>query len=122
MRIGTYNIRGLGGKAKKKDIQLLVRLNKLDVLCVQETKTVKIDRSTCAMLWDVDDFAWEYNPAQGAAGGLITVWRTTMFQMEVCFRGSGYLSVSGWRGINRQDVTFINVYAPCEGIQRRQLW
>lgn len=56
MKLISYNIRGLGGKVKKKEIQKLVREQKPNMLCVQETKMEVVDRKVCAQLWDCDDF------------------------------------------------------------------
>lgn len=43
MKLISYNIRGLGGKVKKKEIQKLVREQKPNMLCVQETKMEVVD-------------------------------------------------------------------------------
>lgn len=71
MRMGSYNIRGLGGRAKKREIQQLVRTQKLEVLSIQETKIEQVDRPLCRLLWDDDDFEWVSQPSPGASGGVI---------------------------------------------------
>lgn len=43
MRIASYNIRGLGGRIKRSAIEKLVREEKLDFICIQETKMEKIE-------------------------------------------------------------------------------
>lgn len=58
MKICSYNIRGLGGRAKKKEIQQLVRTQRLDVLGIQETKTENLSRTIGMGLWDDVDFDW----------------------------------------------------------------
>lgn len=75
MRLGSYNIRGIGGQAKKIEVQQLVREQKLDLLCLQESKVEIIERVRCATLWDDDDFGRCFKASEGRSGGLIILWR-----------------------------------------------
>lgn len=68
MKIITFNIRGLGGLVKKKEMQKVVREQKPDLLCVQETKMGVVDRLICAQLWDCDDFSGCLSPPMGLLG------------------------------------------------------
>jgi exonuclease III len=45
------NVRGLGAGVKKRRIRELVRVEKVEVLALQETKVERVDRSFCASLW-----------------------------------------------------------------------
>lgn len=47
MRIGTYNIRGLGGRLKKTEIRNFIRSEMLEFICIQETKMEKVDGFFC---------------------------------------------------------------------------
>lgn len=38
------------------------------------------------------------------------------------FQGNGFIRVTGEWGINRVELTLVNVYAPCEGERKQQLW
>jgi len=40
MKIVTWNVRGLGGFEKRREVRSLVEEKKLTVVCVQETKLV----------------------------------------------------------------------------------
>jgi exonuclease III len=45
------NVRGLGAGMKKRRIRELVRVEKVEVLALQETKVERVDRSICGSLW-----------------------------------------------------------------------
>lgn len=38
MKLVSYNIRGIGGQAKKAAIRKLIREESIDLICLQETK------------------------------------------------------------------------------------
>lgn len=95
MKIITFNIRGLGGLVKKKEIQKVVREQKPDLLCVQETKIGVVDRLICAQLWDCDDFQWVFKSANGSTGGLLMAWNPSSFVMSDFFEGDYLLGVEG---------------------------
>lgn len=50
MRLCSYNIRGLGGAAKKQEVRKLIVKQKLDLLCLQETKLENVDSAFCLSL------------------------------------------------------------------------
>lgn len=122
MKIGSYNIRGLGGRAKKKEVQQIVKNQKLDLLCLQETKMENVSRCDGGALWDGDYFDWVWQQSQGAAGSLFIMWRTTIFTLQQSFQGDGFIGVRGLWGINRIEITLVNVYAPCDSGRKAQLW
>ncbi|KAL8516706.1 hypothetical protein ACS0TY_015097 [Phlomoides rotata] len=44
MRILSYNTRGIGSRAKCREINELIRSNRIEFFCIQETKKEKIDK------------------------------------------------------------------------------
>lgn len=63
-KIGLYNIRGvreIGVNAKKKELQQLVRLNKLNMIFLH--------RLVCSELWEGDEFACCFKQSMGRSGG-----------------------------------------------------
>lgn len=51
MKIISYNIRGLGGRVKRRKIKELVRAEKIDFICVQETRKEAVDIKLVESLW-----------------------------------------------------------------------
>lgn len=45
-----------------------------------------------------------------------------MFVQNEIFQGNHFLGIEGWWGKDKIPVTFINVYAPCELFQKKELW
>jgi hypothetical protein len=51
MRIVSWNVRGLNGLEKRKEVKELVREKVPFVLCIQETKLQLIDDFLCNSIW-----------------------------------------------------------------------
>jgi exonuclease III len=50
MIVCTWNVRGLGGRIKKRKVRELIGRCRVDVLAIQETKLEKVDRSLVTRL------------------------------------------------------------------------
>lgn len=78
MKVISWNYRGMGSKAKEEAIRSLIRTETPDILLVQETKVEDIVfLQTRKKLW----FKSEARAisAQGASGGIGTLWNTSKF-------------------------------------------
>ncbi|KAH1193028.1 Phosphoglycerate kinase [Glycine max] len=82
MNILSYNIRGLGRGIKWASIRKLVGKHQVDVLCLQETKRDSLSKEDCQVLWGHSDVAWEWQPGENTAGGLLCIWDNNNFQRE----------------------------------------
>lgn len=122
MKIISFNIRGLGGRVKKKEVKELVRLQKPNMLCLQETKMEGVDRSVCSMLWEGDEFEWASKDAVGRSGGLIVLWNRECFEVVSVFTGSNFLGLEGFWGKDRVPISMVNVHAPCDFRGKKLLW
>lgn len=122
MKVGSYNIRGLGGRLKKEAIRNLVRKKRLDFICIQETKLDRCDKFLCQSLWGDLDVDWIFRQAQGSLGGLLCIWSTEAFVKQVIFEGNGFLGVSGLWGKTTTPCYIFNIYAPCSLADKRILW
>lgn len=79
MKIISFNIRGLGGRVKKRELKQLGIYHKPDMVCIQETKLQTIDRHICAQLWPDDEFDWVGKSSVRRARGLLIMWSKVMF-------------------------------------------
>lgn len=107
---------------KKAAIRSLVRSEKLEFICIQETKLEKVDGFPCQSLWDSSDVDWLYKESVGSSGGLICIWGTDCFTIQDSFSRNGFLGMKGlwW---SSQDPCFIfNIYSPCSLSRKRALW
>jgi exonuclease III len=89
----TFNIRGLGGRVKRRKVRELVRREKIELLALQETKVGSVDHSFCRRLWGGDNVAWRCNPALGRSGGLLILWDKEKGKLLETFQGQGFLGV-----------------------------
>ena len=122
MNIISYNVRGLGRGVKWAAIRRMVRKEKIDLLCIQETKTENIDMSVCQALWGDSEVGWELQPATNTAGGLLCLWSEEDFKVHSKVIGSGFILLVGQWLKEAQQVHIVNIYSPCDVQSRRSLW
>lgn len=114
MNIVSYNVRGLRRGVKWGAIRRLVRNQKVDMICIQETKRESIDKATCHALWGDSDIGWEFQPAINTAGGLLCVWSQQAFKLERKEVGSGFILLEGVWLKENQKTSVVNIYSPCD--------
>ncbi|KAL8503074.1 hypothetical protein ACS0TY_021989 [Phlomoides rotata] len=68
MDILSYNIRGLGSRAKSKETRDLIKCHKVDVCCVQETKKETVDEFLARSIWGAGKVGWGYKEAWEVSG------------------------------------------------------
>jgi exonuclease III len=118
----SYNVRGLGGLAKKKGVQNLIVKHKPIAVCIQESKMEHVTLADCERLWGSNDCGFAFKPAAGRSGGLITIWDSHVLSVSNMYEGSHFLSVEGLWGKGKLEVLVINIYAPCEANKKKDLW
>ncbi|KAL8543151.1 hypothetical protein ACS0TY_003882 [Phlomoides rotata] len=92
------------------------------MVCLQETKREVVNQEFCESLRPDKDFGWGYSGSNGASGGLITLWRNSIFTLDNQWGTSGALAIKGtWQG-NIKNLILINVYAPCGSTDQLRLW
>lgn len=73
MKVGSFNIRGLGGVIEKRKIREFVKAEALELLAIQETKLEVVDDFLCSQLWGNNEFNWSFSLARGRSGGLLNI-------------------------------------------------
>ena len=122
MNILSLNSRGLGSGVKRSAIRKLSLANKIDVLCIQETKKDSIDKKLCQYLWGDSNATWECLPSTNSAGGLLCIWNNDSFVVNRKSVGSGFILLEGLWVKENKKVIIINVYAPCDIQGKRNQW
>ncbi|RVW36583.1 LINE-1 retrotransposable element ORF2 protein [Vitis vinifera] len=122
IKIISWNIRGANDRVKRKVIKALIRLQRADLVCLQETKIQDISRGIVHSLGVGKFLGWGAMSARGAAGGVVVFWDNRVLEligMEV-----GLFSVS-CRFKNCEDGflwTFTGVYGPTMKWYRELFW
>ncbi|KAL8552344.1 hypothetical protein ACS0TY_001153 [Phlomoides rotata] len=122
MKLLSYNIRGLGGMAKKKEVRNLIKELKTDCCCLQETKLEKIEDRMVRRLWGKGNIDWAFKAAEGNSGGILTIWNADKFQKSSVWDTRGLLAINGTWLADGSSCTLINVYAPNILKHKWELW
>lgn len=122
MNIITYNVRGLGRGIKWPAIRRLVNKQRIDMICIQETKKEAIDKSMCQALWGDSEVSWEAQAASNSAGGILCLWSENRFKLERKVIGQVFIMMVGKLHQETQSIHIINVYSPCDIQNKRVLW
>lgn len=116
MRILSLNVKGSGSQIKHRVIRNLVAQQRIQLLCIQETKKQIIGKE-CFALWGHCDINWVEILATNNGGGLLCI----NFVANVKALGDGYIYLEGlWKEIG-SNVVVINVYSPCDNFKKRRL-
>ena len=92
LRIVSWNVQGLNDSWKRLIVRNLLREWNCDVVCLQETKLVGMDRQLICNLWSCPYVDWVALDAVQTAGGVLMMWdRRVLEKLEVLV---GQFSVS----------------------------
>jgi exonuclease III len=122
MIVLSFNIRGLGGRVKRRRVRELVRDHKVDFLALQETKMEVISESFCRNLWGSDHCEWAFFPSEGASGGILSIWGNSNSNLIFTFMGEGFVGVCLEWGVKKSICFIVNVYSKCELAAKKRLW
>ena len=113
-----WNIRGINSDDKQLALNNAIRTSGCSVVCIQETKKTTFDlsfiKSCCPRQFD--QFA--YVPSQGASGGLLTIWKSSLFTSVVVFSSHFALVINFTSTLSSHSWTLANIYGPCSGDAR----
>lgn len=122
MKIGSFNIRGLGSSVKKDELHTFFTKHNLDVCCVQETKMTALLEREGWGIWKSLRVGWCVENAAGRSGGLLSFWDEQKFNYLNHWGIRGAIVVIGcWRDTG-EEFCIINVYAPCTSDDKALLW
>ena len=122
MKLLSWNVRGLGGAVKKREVSHLVREKKPFILCIQETKLQVFDAFDCRSIWGVDKVDFSYQRSAGASGGLVTLWDLSEVEVWSSASLDHVLAVFGRFLKTGEQFTVLNVYTPCDTSRQQVLW
>jgi hypothetical protein len=103
-------------------IRNLVKDEKIEFLAIQETKLQEVSASLCYSIWGGEDCGWAFNPSIGNSGGILSIWRKSVFSFVFSFVGTGYVGVCLDWGAQKKRCYIVNVYSKCDLTNKRRLW
>ena len=122
IKILSWNVRGANDRAKRKVIKALIRSQRADLVCLQETKIQDMSREIVHSLGVGRFLGWGAMSARGAAGEVVVFWDKRV--LELVGMEAGLFSIS-CRFKNCEDGflwTFTGVYGPTLKCNRELFW
>ena len=81
LKILSWNVRGANFGAKRKVIKAFVKMQRVDVVCLQETKLKEVSNRMIRDLGVGRFLEWVAINAEGASGGFLIFWDTRVIQL-----------------------------------------
>lgn len=122
MKIFSFNVRGLGKKAKRREIKEMLKKNNIDFCCIQETKLGSMENRICNSIWGDRNYDWVCKEANGNSGGILSIWNDRVFCKVSAWFADGVLVVNGFLRDEGIHICIMNVYAPCLSFEKMALW
>ena len=84
LKMISWNVRGLNDHQKRLVVRNLLREWKCDIVCLQETKLVGINRQLVCSKWGCPYADWVALDANQMAGGVLIMWdKRVLEKLEV---------------------------------------
>ena len=112
IKILSWNVRGVDDRNKMKVIKALIRSQRMDLVCLQETKIQDISWGIVHSLGVGRFLGWGAMSARGVAGGVVVSWDNRV--LELVSMEVGLFSIScHFRNCKDGFLwTFTGVYGP----------
>ena len=81
IRILSWNVRGANERDKRNVIKLVIKSQKVDVVCLQETKIKEMNTGLVRSLGVGRHLDWRAINSRGAVGGIMVFWDNRMVEL-----------------------------------------
>ena len=81
IKILSWNVRGANDRVKRKVIKALIKSQRADLVCLQETKIKDMSRGIVHRLGVERCLGWRAMSARGAAGGMVVFWDKRVLEL-----------------------------------------
>ena len=122
LKLFSWNVRGANNLNKRKVIRNFIRSQRVDLVCLQETKLQKMT-SADARSFGVGRLAeWRAVEAEGTAGGILVFWDTR--KLELVEAETSHFSVSCmFKNVEDGFLwAFTGVYGPVKRCKKELFW
>ncbi|GJY24460.1 RNA-directed DNA polymerase, eukaryota [Tanacetum coccineum] len=118
----SYNIQGLGSKAKKDWTRELIGKHNVNFLSLQKTKMESISDMDVKILWGNSNFEYLFSEAIGNSGGILCTWDPNIFLKEQHILSDNFVALFGTWVPSKTKLLMISIYAPQPRTEKRSLW
>ena len=119
MKLISWNVRCLGRVEKRRHIKLLLKTKGADMVFFQESKQSDISIMFVKSLWPGDDIDFKVVDSDGAARGLLCIWKTSVINLTQCCYTRNCIFLSGTL-LPDFDCVVVNIYAPNDVSKREK--
>lgn len=121
MKLLTYNVRGLWGRAKWKEIREVIAREELDMICIQESKMeVNLDK-VCGAIWGDSGVVWKHVSTINQGGSSVWMCGGEGF-LVIGLKGGGmgsfFFLQDHWLG-DPDVLNIVNVYLSCALVDKK---
>lgn len=114
----SWNVRGMGSSTKRKVMKQIFERVKPELILLQESKITE-DRADILLGWARSlRLECEFVESEGAAGGLVTLWKDSSMQIQRTDKNHRFLFTSFQSVVGGANVLVGNVYGPNVDDQR----
>ncbi|RVX22984.1 hypothetical protein CK203_008182 [Vitis vinifera] len=122
MKILSWNVRGANDSSKRKVIKTFIRNQRVDVICIQETKIQAMSDNIARSIGSGRFLEWKAVNAEGASGGILMCWDKRTLEVLDWEEGQFTLSCRFRNVENGAIWIFTGVYGLFSKMEREALW
>ena len=122
MKMLSWNVRGANDRSKRKVIKTFIRNQRVDLICIQETKIQAMSDSIARIIGSRRFLDWKAVNAEGASGGILICWDRRPLDIPDWEEGQFTLSCRFRNVENGAIWVFTGVYDPFSKVERDALW
>ncbi|KAL6343127.1 hypothetical protein AAG906_019670 [Vitis piasezkii] len=121
-RMLTWNVRGANNCDKRKVIKALIKKQKVDLVCLQETKIQDMSKGIISSLGVGRYLEWGAVDSRGAAGGIVVFWDNRVLDLVDIQKGVFSISCIFKNSEDGFMWMFTGVYGPTLRRERESFW
>ena len=122
IRILSWNVRGANDSDKRKIIKFVIKSNKVDVVCLQETKIKEMSTGLVRSLGVGRHLDWRAINSKGAAEGVPVFWDNREVELLEVEEGMFTISCQFKNCVDGLRWVFTGVYGPVCSRDREDFW
>ena len=122
LKLFSWNVRGVNNPNKRNIIRNFIRSQRVDLVCLQETKIQELSSAIVRSLGAGRLDEWRSVEAEGTAGGILVFWNIR--KLDLVESEIGHFSVT-CKFKNVEDGflwVFTGVYGPVKRSKRELFW
>lgn len=112
-KVLCWNVRGINSEEKWNPIRDTLSEAACDIFCLQETKRENFDLQFIRKFSPRGFDSFEFLPSIRASGGLITIWKSSVFSGQMVFQNAFAIIVKFSARHNCDTWFLTNIYGPC---------